>query len=144
MILDCNEIIENRLWVGCYPRIEEVASLKHLDISAVLSLQSDADLAEYRIPLKKLIKAYESADIEFHRVPTLDFDKQAIGANLESAVEKLEAILLPKWAKVYVHCTAGINRAPTCAAAYLIKTKNMPAVQAYDYVVARRHCRPYL
>jgi protein-tyrosine phosphatase len=144
MILDCNEILENRLWVGCYPRVDEVASLKQLDISAVLSLQSDGDLAEYSIPIKKLIKAYESADIEFHRIPTMDFDKQALGANLAIAVEKLEAILTPKWAKAYVHCTAGINRAPTLAAAYLIKTQQMLAIQAYDYVMARRHCRPYL
>jgi protein-tyrosine phosphatase len=144
MILDCNEIIQDRLWVGSYIQTEEVKLLRKMEISAVISLQSDQDLAEYNISLKKLLKAYDLEGIEYRRIPTTDFSKQALAANLAKAVEELEDVLRPRWARVYVHCTAGINRGPTLAAAYLIKTQGLSAKDACDLVLARRHCAPYL
>jgi protein-tyrosine phosphatase len=144
MILDCNEIIDNRLWVGGLIRPKDVALLKHIGITTILSLQNDQDLKLYSVSLKKLLRAYQLEEMEFIRIPTQDFDKQALLENLPQAVEELEAALTPRWAKVYVHCTAGINRGPTLAAAYLIKTQGISAKEAYDYVVGRRHCSPYL
>jgi dual specificity phosphatase 12 len=144
MILDCNEIIPDRLWVGSYIRPEDVRFLRQLEITSILSLQSDRDLAFYSINLKKLLKAYALADIELRRIPTPDFDKQALAANLPQAVEELENALAPRWGRAYVHCSAGINRGPTLAAAYLIRIKRMSAQEAYDYIVARRDCSPYL
>ena len=144
MILDCNEIIPDRLWVGSYIRPEDVRFLRQLEITSILSLQSDRDLAFYNINLKKLLKAYAQAEIELRRIPTPDFDKPALAANLPKAVEELENALAPRWGRAYVHCSAGINRGPTLAAAYLIKVKPMSAQEAYDYIVARRDCSPYL
>jgi protein-tyrosine phosphatase len=144
MILDCNEVIQDRLWVGSFVRPEEVTHLRQLGITAIVSVQSDQDLDNYRIPLKKLLKACDLAEIEFLRIPIPDFDPKALTANLPQAVEKLEEALIPRWARVYVHCTAGINRGPSLAAAYLIKTRGLSAQEAYDYVTARRHCSPYL
>jgi protein-tyrosine phosphatase len=144
MILDCNEIIQDRLWVGSYIRPEDVRVLRQLEITSILSLQSDRDLAFYNINLKKLMKAYALADIQLRRIPTPDFDKQALAANLPQAVEELESALAPRWGRAYVHCSAGINRGPTLAAAYLIKIRCMSAQEAYDFIVARRDCSPYL
>jgi protein-tyrosine phosphatase len=144
MILDCNEIIPDRLWVGSFIRPEDVRLLKQLEITLILSLQSDQDLAVYNINLKKLLKAYAQAQIELRRIPTPDFDKQALAANLPQAVGELENALTPHWGRAYIHCSAGINRGPTLAAAYLIKVKGMSAQEAYDYIVARRDCNPYL
>ena len=144
MILDCNEIISDRLWVGSYVRPEDVRYLRQMDITSVLNLQSDRDLSVYGINIKKLLKAFAQADIEMRRVPTADFDKNALSENLPRAVEELEQALAPRWAKAYVHCSAGINRGPTLVAAYLIKTGGRSAKDAYDYLVARRDCNPYL
>jgi protein-tyrosine phosphatase len=110
----------------------------------VISMQSDKDLAEFRISKKKLLKDYEAAGIEFCQIATDDFDREMLCANASTAVAEIENALAPPWAKVYLHCTAGINRAPTIAAAYLIKTADMSAQAAYDYVIARRRCKPYL
>ena len=144
MILDCNEIIQSRLWVGSYVRPEEVRFLRQLGITSVLSLQSEKDLEDYNIPLKKLLKAHEMEQIQLHRIPTIDFDKQALAENLSQGVEELEKALSPRWSKVYLHCTAGINRAPTLAAAYLIKVQGLSAQEAYDYVTTKRRCSPYI
>ena len=144
MILDCNEIIQDKLWVGSYVRPEDVRLLYQLRITTVLSMQSDQDLESYNVSPRKLLKAYALAEIELHRIPTPDFDKSALAANLLHCVERLEAAMAPPWSKVYLHCSAGINRGPTVAAAYLIKNHGLSAQEAYDYVLTRRHCNPYL
>lgn len=144
MIIDGNEVLAERLWVGSFVRLEEVKLLRQIGITAVVSVQSDEDLITYHIPVKKLLRAYDQAEIEFRRIATPDFDKNALGANLGQIVAEIEAALAPRWAKVYLHCTAGINRGPTAAAAYLIRARGFSAQEAYEFVLARRHCGPYL
>jgi protein-tyrosine phosphatase len=144
MIVDCNEIMQDRLWVGSYIRPQDMPALKQMGITGIVSLQCDDDLSHLKVSLKKLLKACSSAEINFRRIPTPDFDQQSLLANLPAAVAELEKVLHPRWAKVYIHCTAGINRAPTLAAAYLIKAKAMSAQEAFDFITARRYCEPYL
>ena len=144
MILDCNEIVADRLWVGSYVQSEDMSRLKQIGITAIVSMQSDQDLLDYKISLKKILKACEAADIEFRRVPTQDFDQKSLSVTLPQAVAEVEKAMTPRWAKIYVHCTAGINRGPTLAAAYLIKNQGLSAQDAYIYVTTRRHCNPYL
>ena len=144
MILDCNEIVQDRLWVGSYIRPEDMPTLRQMGITAIVSMQCDEDISHLKISLKKLLKACTTAEMEFRRIPTRDFDQESLSANLPGAVAEIENVLVPRWARVYIHCTAGINRGPTLAAAYLMKTWDMSAQEAYDYVTTRRHCNPYL
>jgi atypical dual specificity phosphatase len=144
MTLDCNEIITDRLWVGSHLRPEDVKQLKLMDITTVISLQNEKDMAGEGISTKKLFKAFGEADIKFRQVAIKDFDKDDLRQNLPQCVAEIEAALQPRAARVYLHCTAGMNRAPTVAAAYMMRSQGMPAQDAYDYIVARRYCRPYL
>ena len=144
MVFDCSEIISARLWVGSFVRPEDVKILQKMGITSVVNLQSDWDLASYSISLTTLQKAYAQAQIYLNRFPIPDFDRQSLGDNLPQAVEELEKALIPSESRVYVHCTAGINRAPTLAAAYLIKAMAMPAHEAYQHVTSKRDCSPYL
>jgi atypical dual specificity phosphatase len=144
MTPDCDAIIADRLWVGSYPRPEDVKQLKELGVTTVVSLQSDGDIAGEGISTKKLLKAYNAAQIKFLQVAINDFDKEDLLRNIPRCVAELEAALRPGAAKVYLHCTAGLNRAPTVAAAYLMRMQRMSPKDAYDYVLARRYCRPYL
>ncbi len=144
MLLDCNEIVPDRLWVGSYVQPEDISRLKQMGITAIVSMQSDEDISSYKISLKKILKACEAADMDFRRIPAQDFDQKSLSATLPKAVQEVEKALTPRWAKAYVHCTAGINRGPTLAAAYLIKSQGLSAQEAYDYVTTRRHCSPYL
>lgn len=144
MAIDCNEIIPGRLWVGGYVTPEDAGSLGQMMITTVVSLQSDEDLAHYRISEKRLIEAFEEHGIRLRRCPITDFSRGEISAKLPACVAEIEAALRPESARVYLHCTAGINRAPTAAAAYLIRSGGMSAGKARDLVTSRRHCSPYL
>jgi protein-tyrosine phosphatase len=144
MILDCSEVLPDRLWIGRFVRPEEVTLLRQMGITTVVNLQSDKDLETYAISIKKLLKAFDKAEIELRHVATPDFDQAALATNLGQIIAELEAALAPRWAKVYLHCTAGINRGPTVAAAYLMRSRGLSAREAYEFVSARRHCSPYL
>ena len=47
MELEFNEIISGRLWVGSYVREEDIPRLKHMGITAVVSLQTDEDMVGF-------------------------------------------------------------------------------------------------
>ena len=143
-MLDCDEIVPERLWVGAYPQTGDMRDFRRMAISTVVSLQDQRDMASLGISLKKMSGAYLQAGIEFRQVEVRDFDKTDLLEKLSRCVEELEAALAPRSARVYLHCTAGLNRAPTAAAAYLMRAQKMSARQAYDYIVARRYCRPHL
>ncbi len=143
-MLDCDEIIPERLWVGAYPQAEDVVDFRRLAISTVVSLQDQRDIAGLGISLRELSDAYQKAGIEFRQVEVRDFDKADLQEKLARCVEQIDAALALRSARVYLHCTAGLNRAPTAAAAYLIRFQGMSARQAYDYILACRYCRPYL
>ncbi len=144
MIFDCNEVISERLWVGRYVEPENVRHLTQLGITTVVSLQSDEDLRGNRIRIKKMQKAYLDAGIELIRSSTPDFDVESLLLDLPRCVEALEAAMAPRGSRVYLHCTAGMNRSPTVAAAFLMRANGFHAKEAYQYVKARRHCMPYL
>jgi len=142
-MLDCSEILESRLWIGSYVRPEDIAFLRQLGITAVLSLQTDRDLEYYGICLETLENAYEMFNIRLHRIPIRDFDRSEVAEHLAAGVRELAKTLSQPQAKVYVHCTAGINRAPTLVAAYLMREQRLTAREAYDFVCMKRHCSPY-
>jgi protein-tyrosine phosphatase len=144
MALDCSEILTGRLWVGGFVRKEDVVRLKAMGITTVLSLQSDADLSYCGLTASAIQKALLTEGIQFERTPVDDFDKAQLASRLPACVAALEAALEEESSRVYLHCTAGMNRAPTIAAAFLMRSHGMPSRVAYEFVTTRRSCRPYM
>jgi protein-tyrosine phosphatase len=144
MGLDCSEIISNRLWVGRFVQPQYVDLLKHMEITMVLSLQSDMDLSMWGISARQMNRAYDRAGIDSRRIPVPDFSPELLAAHLPECVDEIHEAMSNQKARIYLHCTAGINRAPTAAAAYLMRWRGLSAEEAYGYLTARRECRPYI
>jgi len=144
VLFDYDEIIPGRLCVGTFVRPDDVRHLQDIGITCIVSVQTDDDLAAYGVSLGDVLRACRDAGIEHRRVPTPDFDQAALAVKLPLCVAELEAAIAPKSARVYLHCTAGVNRSPTTAAAFLIRSRGYTAQEAYAYVVSRRDCKPYL
>lgn len=137
------EILPNLL-VGEYPTSDDARWLRGTQrVTAVLSLQDDADLASKGLLLAEIEAAYRAHGLRFHRMPVPDCDNDCLQARLDAIVGQLRE-LHDGGERVYLHCNAGMNRAPTVAIAYLHVHHDMSLDAARDFVKQRRHCVPYM
>ena len=98
--------------------------LRRWGISGVVNMRSEFDDRSLGVD----IPAYLA-------LPTRDDDAPSMAA-LESGVAFIRA-QIDQGGKVYVHCGAGVGRAPTMAAAYLVSTGLTPE-QAYEAIRKER------
>ncbi len=138
-----SEIIPELL-IGEYPRGEDVAWLKrNFGVSAVHNLQDDEDLRVNGLDISELGRLYKSEGIRFLRTPIPDGSADAMRAHLKDALAGLHSLLANE-RRVYLHCNAGLNRAPTLAIAYLRAYRRMSLDEAVVHVKKRRACGPFM
>jgi protein-tyrosine phosphatase len=133
-----------RLLVGEYPNLGDVQWLRDVHgVTVAVCLQDDADLASKRLRLADLRAAYAAADVEFEHVPVPDGDPDFLADRLPQVVEIVHGHL-EAGATVYLHCNAGMNRAPTAAIAYVHARGGKSLADALAFVKTRRSCVPYV
>jgi len=137
--MNCASVIPE-LWIGPYP--DDAADFEYLKsrgVTAILSLQTEEDLA-HREPGWAESEA-RSAGLAFRNVPVTDFDVLDLRNKLPECVKALDE-LLRAGNTVYLHCTAGVSRSPTVAAAYLYWCRNRTLEDALRRVVETRNSVP--
>ena len=137
--------IENNIFIGTAPQNDvDVTRLAKMKITAVVSLQSDHDLAGLRIDWKKLQSNYQDNNVSIQRFPIIDFDEVDLGNRLAEPIQALNA-LLAVGHRVYVHCNAGICRAPATVLGYLCHYKGMDVKGGLRYIRENRpQVHPYI
>ncbi|HUU12947.1 MAG TPA: dual specificity protein phosphatase family protein [Terriglobia bacterium] len=140
--MDYDQILP-QLFVGSRPRIvKDIDELvRDAGITAVLNLQTDEDMSWYDTDWEKLEAHYRKTEIEVVRFPIRDFDPDDLREKLPGCVRALEE-LLEAGRIVYLHCTAGVNRSPTVAVAYIHKCRGWDLEKAVTFVMERRNCSP--
>jgi len=107
------------LVVGSCPRIvENFVDLKRAGVAALLSLQEDHTQDKLRMEEHMCQEALTTLGLKLVNVPMRDFNVEDQRQNLLKAVCVLHK-LLNEHPRVFVHCTAGINRAPLVVVGYL-------------------------
>ena len=141
---DVSPILDDRLFGGEYPTPDDVAWLRETyAVDALVSLQDEADLACKGVELSALEKACAEAGVALWRFPVADGETHELADTLPAILERLHA-LLERGERVYLHCNAGFNRAPTVAIAYVHRHCHFGLVEARDFVKQRRACAPYM
>jgi protein-tyrosine phosphatase len=136
--------IVHELLVGEYPRGDDVEWLKNEHgITAVHNLQDDEDLSVNGLDIAALRDKYERNGIKLVRTPIQDGSSDEMAARLKAALDDLHSLVGGK-ERVYLHCNAGLNRAPTLAIAYLRAHRGMSLNEALAHVKARRACGPFM
>jgi protein-tyrosine phosphatase len=140
--MNLDQVLPN-VFVGSHPATTaDIDQLKHeFGITAVLTIQTDEDLAYLRVDWPCLAAHYRAAGIEIRRVPVRDFDREDLRRNLPQCVAALDE-LLRAGHTVYVHCTAGMGRAPTTVIAYLAWKQDWQLEKAVEHVGGCRLCVP--
>ena len=136
--------IEPNLFIGSAPSTHvDLTRLLPLKITSVLSLQSDHDFKSHRINWPKLESAYRYNNIQVHRFPILDFDETDLGDRLAEPITQLHTLLNDGHC-VYVHCNAGICRAPATVLGYLCHFRGMSLDEGLAFLRTKRpHMNPY-
>jgi len=131
------------LLIGEYPRPQDVDWLNQVHgVTAVLNLQDDDDLTIKGLDLATLAASYQRAGITMARIPVPDSSAEHLSRALEAAMAQLGS-MIETGQRVYLHCNAGINRAPTVAIAFIHVHRTMGLDDAIAHVRKRRICAPY-
>ena len=136
--------LRDHLLVGEYPMPDDVRWLAETHgVTAVVSLQDDADLAAKGLDVAALEAAYRDAGLAFQRFPVPDGDEGHLVARLAAVVGHITR-LVDAGGRVYLHCNAGYNRAPTVAIAFLTTHEGLSPDAARAEMRACRACVPYM
>jgi len=137
-------VISNELLVGEYPSHDDIGWLKELyNIAAVHNLQDDDDLAMNGLDPVRIRSECDAQGIKYVRTPIQDGSADAMAERLAVALHDLRG-LVDSSGRVYIHCNAGMNRAPTLAIAFLRAYRQMSLDEAMAVVKKQRACGPFM
>ena len=137
--------ITKSLYIGSYPQTPpDIDRLRDgVRITAVVNLQSDVDMHSLRVNWKQLEKHYTQRDMVVYRHPIKDFDPNDLKKHLRGAVAKVGE-LETVGHRIYIHCTAGVGRAPAVVIGHLVWNLGWALDSAYEFVREQRSCDPYI
>lgn len=132
------DFVPDDLFIGPYPQTaDDVKALAAAGATAVFNVQTDEDFAHRGVQWRELLAAYADAGVTVVRYPIADFDRASLRARLHGAAREIDA-LVSAGHKVYIHCTAGMGRAPASAVAYLCMVRGWDLDEAVAHVKKHR------
>jgi predicted protein tyrosine phosphatase len=132
-------IVTPQIVVGTCPMVP--ADLERIKagtgVTAVLSLQHDECLARWAIDYAEMRDEGRRLGLAMARLPIRDFNPEETRRHLPKAIRSL-ARLQAQGHRTYVHCTAGISRAPLTIFGYLTLVEKLEAAAARDLIMTKR------
>ncbi|CAD8086749.1 unnamed protein product [Paramecium sonneborni] len=131
------EINENII-IGPYPQNEkDILYLKQKQVRAVLNLQTRLDMFHRGVNWEQIVEAYKRHNIVMKNYQIFDMDAKDFEKKSNKAVQILKK-LINEYEYVYVHCTAGIGRAPSIIVLYLASILQYDLKEAIEFVKQKR------
>lgn len=142
--MNYTRILDDLIVGSCLQTEGDVDALVEEGVSTVMCLQEDSDMDYFSLDIRPIrSRCHQVKVIDHVRHAIRDFDPYSLRRRLPGAV----ALVAQNAAKeghgtTYIHCTAGLGRAPATALAYMWWTKGIPLEEAYDQLTALRPCKP--
>ncbi|XP_004306346.1 PREDICTED: phosphoglucan phosphatase LSF1, chloroplastic [Fragaria vesca subsp. vesca] len=135
--------ITEQIYVGsCIQTEDDVKALSNAaGITAVLNFQTGTETQNWGINSNSINESCQKFDILMINYPIRDGDSFDLRKKLPFCVGLLLR-LLKKNHRVYVTCTSGFDRSPTCVIAYLHWMTDTSLHAAYNFVTGLHLCRP--
>jgi predicted protein tyrosine phosphatase len=142
--LNWGEVREDLLIGSCPVTLADLDHVREATrASALLSVQTDECRARFDVAHDAQRRHGERCGLVMVNTPMRDFDAADQRRKLPQAVAALTR-LLADGHRVYVHCTAGINRSPLTVLAYLSFVESHPVDQALALIRrGRPQAEPY-
>ncbi|XP_062010128.1 phosphoglucan phosphatase LSF1, chloroplastic isoform X2 [Rosa rugosa] len=135
--------ITEQIYVGsCIQTEDDVEALSNAaGITAILNFQTGTETQNWGINSNSINESCQKFDILMINYPIRDGDSFDLRKKLPFCVGLLLR-LLKKNHRVYVTCTSGFDRSPTCVIAYLHWMTDTSLHAAYNFVTGLHLCRP--
>jgi len=142
--MNYNRILEDLIVGSCLQQATDVDILADKEgVRTVMCLQEDSDMAYFSLDVAPIRSRCTSrSDIAHMRHAIRDFDPFSLRRRLPGAVALLSQQATARGGTSYVHCTAGLGRAPATALAYMWWIKDIPLDDAYALLTGIRPCKP--
>ena len=126
----------------CESQIPVLTDLLLLSYTSSTCPLLSKDIAYWGIDYDEIRAAAEEESVTILRHPARDFDPNSLRNSLPAAVAAVDAVVRGG-GRAYVHCTAGLGRAPGVGIAYLYWCEGLGSLdEAYEYLTERRPCGP--
>ncbi|KAJ9545658.1 hypothetical protein OSB04_025365 [Centaurea solstitialis] len=138
------DFITPDLIVGsCLQTPADVDKLRSIGVKTIYCLQQDSDLEYFSVDIGA-IREYASTfdDIQHLRAEIRDFDAYDLRLRLPYVVSKLHKAVNRNGGITYIHCTAGLGRAPATALAYMFWAQGYKLKDAITLLLSKRPCFP--
>lgn len=139
--MNYHRILDNLVVGSCLQTPMDVDRLVEKEsVATILCLQENSDMEYFSLDISPIrARCKERSDVRHLRHAIRDFDPFSLRRRLPGAV----ALLTQEPSKVlYVHCTAGLGRAPATALAYMWWVLGIPLNEAYAQLTSIRACKP--
>ncbi|XP_074272515.1 phosphoglucan phosphatase DSP4, amyloplastic [Silene latifolia] len=128
---------------SCLQTPEDVDKLRNIGVRTIFCLQQDPDLQYFGVDITAIQKYAETCtDIEHIRAEIRDFDGFDLRMRLPVVVGILYKAIKRNGGVAYIHCTAGMGRAPAVALAYMYWVQEYDLNEAHRLILSKRSCCP--
>mmetsp|Transcript_34822 Transcript_34822/g.45838 ORF Transcript_34822/g.45838 Transcript_34822/m.45838 type:complete len:113 (+) Transcript_34822:1002-1340(+) len=107
-------------------------------VTGVFNVQTEIDHSHRGIDWPRMCRYYSQRSIEPVHFPIHDFNQDDLISKLHGAACELNNMINVRGRAVYVHCTAGMGRAPAAVLVYLCLFRGMEPEQARAFVKSHR------
>ncbi|KAJ9159864.1 hypothetical protein P3X46_025324 [Hevea brasiliensis] len=130
---------------SCLQTPGDVDKLRKIGVKTIFCLQQDPDLEYFGVDISAIHEyAEKCGDIQHLRAEIRDFDAFDLRIRLPAVVCKLFRAINQNGGVTYIHCTAGLGRAPAVAMAYMFWVQGYKLGEAHDLLLSKRSCFPKL
>jgi predicted protein tyrosine phosphatase len=121
-----DKVGDTKIWLGQYPQTEKDCDLlQAAGITGVFNVQTDIDISHRGVNWPKMLELYAERGITPNHFPIHDFNEGDLVSKLFEAAKEINDMINNKGLNVYVHCTAGMGRAPASVLVYLCLYKKV-------------------
>ncbi|KAK9168495.1 hypothetical protein Syun_000635 [Stephania yunnanensis] len=130
---------------SCLQIPEDVDKLRSIGVKTIFCLQQNSDLEYFGVDIFAIQEyAKQFSDIEHIRAEIRDFDAFDLRLRLPAVVSKLYKAIKRNGGVTYIHCTAGLGRAPAVTLAYMFWVQGYKLMEAHSLLLKKRPCFPKL
>ncbi|KAH6760435.1 dual specificity protein phosphatase family protein [Perilla frutescens var. hirtella] len=130
---------------SCLQTPADVDKLRAIGVKTIFCLQQNSDLEYFGVDIAAIREyANSCGDIQHVRAEIRDFDAFDLRLRLPAVVSKLHKAISQNGGVAYIHCTAGLGRAPATAVAYMFWIQGYTLKGAHELLMSKRSCFPKL